>query len=134
MTKSTLTLAAFAHDLGAHHRITLEVSEVWHKQYVKADDVTRRALREEFVLNFLVGAGFTATRAAKVMALSRTERSTADQNAYRAAEMKFKYHVVRDAAGSNRKAEADPVATLLGKYAKLTAAQKRSFKAQLASL
>lgn len=122
-----LSFAGFAFDLGAAHRITQEVSLPWHNEYVKADAVTRTARREEFVLNFLLGAGFTATHAAKVMAMSRTQRSHKEQNAYRAAEMKFKYHIVRGSGKAKGAAQVDPVAQLLAKFAQLTAAQQRKF-------
>lgn len=143
MTASiTLTFATFARDLGAAARITRDASLVWYKQYGKADAVTRKALREEFVLNFLTGyykAGKNASpevKAAKVMALSRTERSTEDENAYRAAGMKFKYHVVRDHAEGKRSkaAPVSPVEKLLKEFAGLTAAQRRAFLAKAASL
>ena len=125
-SKITLTLAAFAHDLGAAERITRDVSVVWHKQYVGADSVTRTALREEFILNFLIGYGLTATKAAKVLALSREQRSHEEQKVYDAARAKFTYHIVRPEKG-NGAADADPVDTLLAKFAKLTAAQQRKF-------
>lgn len=134
MTKSiTLTLAAFAHDLGAHTRLTRTVSEVWYKQYGKADAATRVALREEFILNFLIGYGMSATKAAKLMALSRPERSTEEQNVYRAAEMKFNYHIVRDAYDAQRakRAPVSPVDKLVNEFKALTAAQQRSFLAKL---
>lgn len=126
MTKQlTLTFAAFARDLGAHHRITMDVSLVWHQQYVAADTVTRTSMREEFILNFLQGYGLSATRATKVMAMSRDERSAGDQKVYDAARAKFAYHVVRkEKTGS---AEQDVVAMLAGRFAKLTKPEQRRF-------
>lgn len=128
MSKSlTLTFTGFAHDLGAHTRLTRDVSLVWHREYVKADDVTRAARREEFILHFLIGYGMSAAKAAKVMSQSRDERKADDHNAYSAARMKFTYHIVRDAQERSHKAAVSPVEALLAKYNKLTAAQQRAF-------
>lgn len=142
-----LSFPQFAQSLGQHHRITMAVSLVWHKQYVKATDETKDALRESFIKHFLIGfymdgkkasqdgkKSSPEARATKVMGQTRTERTKADQNAYRAAEMKFKYHVSRDSKKPSTKAKADPVAQLLADYKKLSAGEKRSFKAQLAAL
>ena len=129
MKAITLTFAAFAHDLGAHTRITLEASEGWHREYVKADAATRTARREEFILNFLIGYGLTPTKAAKVMAQSRDERSASDQKVYDAARAKFTYHVVRPEKKSSGK--ADIVAQALKLIAQMTAAQRRKVRAAL---
>ena len=58
MSKATqveLTYAQFAHDIGAHQRLTLAVSLVWHKQWLKATPQTRTALRDEFMTHFTMG-------------------------------------------------------------------------------
>ncbi len=135
----TLSFAAFAHDIGAHDRITLDVSKVWHVEYVNADKVTRAARREEFIRNFLLGYGVPEAKVTKVMAQSRTERSAADQQVYDRARAKFSYHVIRpDAttkpegatakAGKTEKA-ADPLTTALEAFAALSAAQRKAFLA-----
>lgn len=126
----TLTFAAFAHDLGAHTRLTLDASLVWHKQYGKADAATRTALREEFILNFLIGYGLTQAKAEKVMGQSRDDRAAADQKVYDAARAKFTYHVVRPEKKSGS-AKTDPVAKALALVADMTPAQKKRFLAAL---
>lgn len=86
MSKLTLTLSQFAHDLGAHQRLTRDVSLVWHKQYVSADVVTRRAMREEFLTAFVRG-------------YCGGEKSHSNlRHAEMAANQKFKYHISRDGA------------------------------------
>ena len=127
----TLTLSQFAHDLGAHHRITLDVSLVWHNQYTNADDVTRTALRHEFVVNFVRGAsGLSHDAAVALVALKRTERSAEDEKIVNAAGQKFRYHLVRPEASSGMK-ESDPVANAIKALSKLTPAQLRKVLAQL---
>ena len=125
-----LSFATFAHDLGAHTRITLEVSEVWHTEYLSADEVTRKARREEFIRNFLLGYGLTAARADSVMGQSRDERTADDQKVYDAARAKFTYHIVRPEKSSGS-AKADPVAKALALVASMTPAQKKRFLSAL---
>lgn len=125
-----LSFATFAHDLGAHTRITLEVSKVWHDEYLSADEATRKARREEFIRNFLIGYGLTAARADSVMGQSRDERTADDQKVYDAARAKFTYHIVRPEK-SGGSAKADPVAKALALVASMTPAQKKRFLSAL---
>lgn len=128
----TLTFSQFAHDLGAHHRITLDVSLVWHEQYTDADDVTRTAMRQGFVASFVQGAtGLTYDAAVALVALKRTERSADDEKIVNAAGQKFKYHVIRPVASSGH-TEADPVAQALKALSKLTPAQLKKVLAAVA--
>lgn len=123
-----LTFATFAHDLGAHTRITLDVSVVWHKQFNAADAVTRTAMREEFILNFMIGYG--CKNAQGIMAQSRDERSAEDQKVYDAARAKFTYHVVRPERSASS-SKTDPVAKALALVAQMTPAQRKRFLAAL---
>lgn len=98
---TTLTLSQFAHDLGAHQRITTEVSLVWHKQWLKADAVTRTALRDEFLTHFTMGMlACTMPQAVRILTKTKGERTAKEQGAYMAASQKFKYHISRDGAKS----------------------------------
>lgn len=101
MSKLTLTLSQFAHDLGAHQRITLEVSHVWHTQWLKATPATRTALRDEFMSHFVTGMlACTLPEAVRILTKAKGERTKAQQAAYMAASQKFKYHISRDGAKS----------------------------------
>lgn len=124
-----LSFAAFAHDLGAHQRITLEVSQVWHDEYVGADSATRAARRDEFILNFLIGYG--CKNPETIMGQSRDERTAEDQRTYSAARMKFTYHVVRPEKSAGGSAKVDPVAKALSLVAAMTPAQRKRFLAAL---
>lgn len=129
MAKSIkLSFATFAHDLGAHTRITLDASLIWHEEYVKADEVTRKARREEFIFNFMVGYG--CKNAKVIMAQSRDERTADDQKVYDAARAKFTYHVVRPEKQASS-GKADIVAQALKLIAQMDAAQKRKVRAAL---
>lgn len=129
--KITLSFATFAHDLGAHTRITLEVSQVWHDEYLAADAATRTARREEFIRNFMLGYGMTSGRVAEVMGQSRDERTADDQKVYDAARAKFTYHIVRPEKSAGGSAKTDPVAKALALVASMTPAQKKRFIASL---
>ena len=103
-TKVELTYAQFAHDIGAHQRLTLAVSLVWHKQYVKASAVTRTAMRDEFMTHFTIGMlECTQTQAVRILTATKGERTKAQHAAYMAASQKFKYHISRDGAKSGTK-------------------------------
>lgn len=123
-----LSFATFAHDLGAHTRITLDVSLIWHTEYLSADEVTRKARREEFILNFLKGYGCKNPEA--IMGQSRDERTADDQKVYDAARAKFTYHVVRPEKQASS-GKTDPVAKALSLVAAMTPAQKKRFLAAL---
>ena len=95
MSEINLTFAQFAHDLGLHSRITREVSLVWHKQYVRGSDATRRAMRVEFFNAFFDGY------------VQGVRKLTPEikRNAEMAANQKFKYHITRDGVKDQPKAE-----------------------------
>ena len=99
------TLNQFAWQLGAHARITQAHSLVWHKAYVKATPETQAAWRADFIVHFLRGnLEVTEAQAKAIVGKSRTDRSTAHQNAYRAAEMKFNYHIIRKSSSDTEPA------------------------------
>jgi hypothetical protein len=129
MKDVTLTYAAFANAIGAHDQLTLEVSLVWHREYLKADAATRTARREEFILHFMIGSKMPAAKAAKIMAQSRTDRTAKAQQLYDRARAKFTYHIVRPEKKASGK--ADIVAQALKLIAQMDAAQRRKVRAAL---
>lgn len=120
------TLNQFAYQLGCHARTTLAHSLIWHKAYVKADDASRTAWRTDFQANFVAGAlNVSIEKARAIVALKRTERSAAQEQAVNAASQKFRYHVSRDGAKSkSHKAEPTKV--------RISAAEREAFAALLA--
>ena len=108
-TKSVLTYAQFANDLGAHQRLTLAVSLVWHKQWLKATPQTRTSLRDEFMTHFTMGMlKCTQSQAVRILTAPISKRTKAQHAAYMAASQKFKYHISRDGV----KSETKPVKSL----------------------
>lgn len=123
-TKVELTYAQFANDLGAHQRLTLEVSAVWHRQYVKAGAVTRNALRDEFMTHFVAGMmACTVHAAVRILTGTISERTEKQHKAYMAASQKFKYHISRD----SKKTESKPA-----KSKRMSADVRAAAKAYLA--
>lgn len=103
-TKPVLTYAQFAHDIGAHQRLTLAVSLVWHKQWLKATPQTRAALRDEFMTHFTMGMlECTQSQAVRILTAPISKRTKAQHAAYMAASQKFKYHISRDGVKSETK-------------------------------
>lgn len=94
MPSITLTFTQFAHDIGAHARLTREVSLVWHEQYRTATPATRKAMREQFVAAFIEGYCEGV----------RNLTPEIKRNAEMAANQKFKYHISRDGAKDKPKA------------------------------
>jgi hypothetical protein len=118
------TLGKFAWQLGAHARITLAHSLVWHRAYVKATPETQAAWRADFIANFLMGnLEVTEAQAKAIIGKTRTKRSAAQENAYRSAEMKFKYHISRKTSKNTEPA----------KPTRTTAAEKAAFARFLAA-
>lgn len=127
-TKPVLTYAQFAHDIGAHSRLTLEVSLVWHKQWLKATPQTRTAMREEFMTHFTMGLLKCAMpQAVRILTATISQRTKVQHNAYMAASQKFKHHISRDGAKS---AAAKPVKPVKSK--RMSAEVRAAAKAYLA--
>ena len=103
-----LTYAEFAHDLGAHSRLTREVSLVWHRQYTKANPATRQAMREEFLTHFISGyVKCTEKQAMRILIKGAPERTAEQKQAYEAASQKFLYHISRTGAKSKPAAQTE---------------------------
>lgn len=129
-TKPVLTFAQFANDLGAHQRLTLAVSLVWHKQWLKATPQTRTALREEFMTHFTMGMlECTQVQAVRILTATISERTEAQHKAYMAASQKFKYHISRD--GKKSKPTPTPTPTPTPKHTRLGAETREAAEAYL---
>lgn len=97
------TLNQFAWQLGAHDRVTLEYSLVWHKAYLKATPETREAWRKEWVINFVAGnLKCTIAEATKIEAKTRKKRTAKQELAVNKAGKKFAYHISRTDKKSSR--------------------------------
>ena len=95
MPSINLTFIQFAHDIGAHARLTREVSLVWHEQFANGTPATRNAMRAQFMQAFIDGYCKDV----------RNLTAEIKRNAEMAANQKFKYHISRDGAKDKPKAE-----------------------------
>jgi hypothetical protein len=93
---SDITYDQFALGLGQQARITLEESEVWHKQYIKEDKEAQKEWAQEWRVNYLMGfLSITSKEADRILSQPRTERKPEHQKAYMRANSQFGYHIVR---------------------------------------
>lgn len=120
------TLGTFAWQLGAHARTTRAYSLTWHKAYVKATPETQVAWRLEWITHFLSGnLEISVKQAEKIIEKSRPDRTKAQQNAYRAAEMKFNYHIVRSDSTDSR---AEPTKPTKPTKVRVSAAERAAWE------
>ena len=93
---SNITYDQFAFGIGVQTRITLDESEVWHKQYIKEDKEAQKEWAYEWRLNYLMGfLSINKTQADRILSQSRDERKPDHQKAYKRANSQFVYHIVR---------------------------------------
>ena len=93
---SNITYDQFAFGIGTQARITLEESEVWHKQYIKEDKEAQKAWAYEWRVNYLMGfLKIDPKQADRILSQTRDERKPDHQKAYKRANSQFVYHIVR---------------------------------------
>ena len=128
----TFTFTQFAFAVGANDRLTQDASLVFHQEYVEADKPKQKQMRKDWVVSYVAGnLKVSQAKAIAICEMTRVERLAKDkdlEDSVNRAGKKFSYHVVR-AEGSSK--QADLVKQALALYAKMSGAQKRSFKAQL---
>jgi hypothetical protein len=132
--KQTYTYTQFAFAIGAQDRLTLEASLPFHEEYVASEDKAFKArMRKDWVVSYLSGnLKVSQSKALKIAEMTRTERNAINpkwENAVNAGSKQFTYHIVRPEATTSK--QTDLVKQALAIYAKMSGAQKRSFKAQL---
>ena len=93
---TAITYDQFAFGLGHQSRITLEESEVWHKQYIKEDKEAQKEWAYQWRVNYLMGfLKIDQKQADRILSQSRDERKPDHQKAYKRANSQFVYHIVR---------------------------------------
>ena len=132
--KQTYTYTQFAFAIGVQERLTLEASVPFHEEYVGNEDKAFRArMRKDWVVSYLSGfLKVSQAKAIKIAELTRVARNELNpklEEAVNRASKQFTYHIVRPDATTSK--QADLVKQALALYAKMSGAQKRSFKAQL---
>ena len=95
-TNEEITYDQFAYGIGQQDRLTLEESIVWHKQYLKESPEARKEWLHEWQQQYLMGnQGISSKEADRILSLPRDKRSKEHQKAYKRANSKFSYHIVR---------------------------------------
>lgn len=131
--KREYTFTQFAYAVGATDRMTQEASLPFHEEYTANEDKAFRAkMRKDWTVSYVAGnLKVSQAKAIAICEMTRVERLAKDkdlEDSVNRAGKKFSYHVVR-AEGSSK--QVDLVKQALALYAKMSGAQKRSFKAQL---
>jgi hypothetical protein len=132
--KQTYTYTQFAFAIGTQDRLTLEASLPFHEEYVANEDKAFRArMRKDWIVSYISGnLGISQSKAIKIAEMTRTERNATNtkwEDSVNAGSKKFTYHVSRPESTTSN--QGDLVAQALALYAKMSGAQKRSFKAKL---
>lgn len=103
----TLSIFAFARNLGSTHRKTLSDSDELHKNYMKVSDAAKRAIKLEFLIGYVTGYLGVARDTAETIINGRVRfgaqatsekpvRSKEQQNAFDAARKMFSFHIERN--------------------------------------
>lgn len=96
MSKATLSIQSYAFLVGDTKRKTREGSLPYHVAYKGADAFQRRDLRDRWMLGHVMGSlAIDEIKADRILSKSRTERTNAQQAAYKQASADFSYHVIR---------------------------------------
>jgi hypothetical protein len=101
------TFAQFAFTYGQTDRLTHEATLHWHREYTKMEAEQQGEMRDQWILNYLMGSLDVAEpKAQKIVDAKRTERSSAHQQAYDRARGQFAYHIVRKTSAKAEPAKA----------------------------
>lgn len=133
-TAKEFNFTQFAFAVGANDRLTQDASLPFHEEYVANEDKAFRVqMRKDWVVSYIAGnLGISQAKAIKIAELTRVARNELNpklEEAVNRASKQFTYHIVRPDATTSK--QADLVKQALALYAKMSGAQKRSFKAQL---
>ena len=91
-----VSFSQFAFGLGKQGRMLSESTLVWHLEYAKANEATRKARLQEWLVQHLMG-GLDVTQqvAERILSTPRTKRSKVHNKAYSKAYSDFRYHIIR---------------------------------------
>ena len=91
-----ITYDEFAQGIGHNDRLTAEESIIWHKQYIKESPSAKAEWAKEWRVNYFVGnLKVSEKEADRILSLTKTQRTKAQQGAYMRANSQFIYHIVR---------------------------------------
>ena len=107
MKHTTSSIQAFAFNFASGLRSAYSACDVIHAAYVKADDVSKAAMKIEWQLGYVSGRlSCDAVKAARILAQKRAERTKAAELAVNAAGKDFSYNVKREGSKAKGKARA----------------------------
>ena len=125
---TAITYDQFAFGLGHQSRITLEESEVWHKQYIKEDKEAQKEWAYQWRVNYLMGfLKIDQKQADRILSQSRDERKPDHQKAYKRANSQFVYHIVRPEQATSFKQVKVTVDKVVELFEQLSKAEQAKF-------
>ena len=111
--KTTSSIQAFAFNFASGLRQAFTACDVIHAQYVKADDVSKAAMKVEWQLGYVCGRlNVDVVKAARILGQKRAERSYESELAVNAAGKDFSYNVKREGSKAKGKARTAAKDTL----------------------
>ena len=125
---SNITYDQFAFGLGTQARITLEESEVWHKQYIKEDKEAQKEWAYEWRVNYLMGfLQVSSNEADRILSTPKGDRKPDHQKAYMRANSQFGYHIVRPEKSGSFKQVKVTVDKVVELFEQLSKAEQAKF-------
>ena len=125
---TAITYDQFAFGLGHQSRITLEESEVWHKQYIKEDTEAQKAWAYDWRVNYLMGfLKIDQKQADRILSTPKGDRKPAHQKAYMRANSQFGYHIVRPEKSGSFKQVKVTVDKVVELFEQLSKAEQAKF-------
>lgn len=135
-----VSFSQFAFGLGKQGRMLSESTLVWHLEYAKANEATRKARLQEWLVQHLMG-GLDVTQqvAERILSTPRTRRSHDNNKAYSKAYSDFRYHIIRKPKGRVQPAtsgtavssQQDIVEQALALVESMTKAQQSKFRTRI---
>ena len=125
---SNITYDQFAFGIGVRKRITMQESEVWHKQYIKEDKEAQAVWRAEWQQQFIMGyLDCDAKQADRILSQTRDERTREHQLAYKKATEMFRSHIVRPVESTTVKQVKVSLDKVVELFEQLTKAEQAKF-------
>lgn len=108
MKLTTASIQDFAFNYASGLRQAYTACDTIHTAYVKADDVSKTAMKAEWMLGYVMGrTGLDTVKASRILAAKRVERSAENERIVNAAGKDFSYNVKRDGSKAKGKARND---------------------------
>lgn len=105
--KTTSSIQSFAFNFASGLRSAYSACDVIHAAYVKADDVSKAAMKVEWQLGYVCGRlNVDVVKAARILGQKRAERSYEAELAVNAAGKDFSYNIKREGSKAKGKARA----------------------------